>query len=53
MAKQYDWRWITSKYDGRCKRCGDWYAKGARILWKQGWGALCGGCAAKDRARRN
>lgn len=29
-----EWKRFVSKFDGRCKLCGDWYFEGDVIAWK-------------------
>lgn len=38
------WVYIISRYDGRCKSCGDSYSAGDRIQWKKNVGCVHEDC---------
>ncbi len=44
-----DWRWIRSKYPGRCADCGSRYFEGDRVSWLKGYGCRCADCERRTR----
>jgi hypothetical protein len=42
---------ITSKYAGKCRKCGAWLPAGTKIEWSKGSGATCaGGCKSGSKS---
>ena len=46
LRSDTDPRWvpIVSRYDGRCKTCGEFYSVGDRVFWKRGAGCIHEDC---------
>ena len=44
-----DWRWIRSKFPGRCLDCGSRYFEGDKVSWLKGKGCRCESCSSRAR----